>query len=471
MSSIHTKTPPSQLRRELTLISSVALVVSNMIGTGIFTTTGYLARDLAKPGLVLSIWLVGGLIAVAGCLSYAELGVNFPRSGGEYVYLRETWGPLAGFLSGWVSFFAGFCAPVAASALAFSEYLIHAFPGIPQDSSHSSSLAARFSGIPQWTSILVIALFAALNVIGLRPAARIQNLLTALKLAVLSAFLILAFAVGHGNWTHFQLITTPSSPHSIFFQFALSLVFVMFAYSGWNAASYVAEEMKKTERVLPPALLIGTALVTVYYIALNVAFIYALPLESLKGVEAVGAVAANGLFGSRAGTFFSGIMAAALLSCVSAMSLVGPRVYYAMAQDGCFPSFAAEVYPRTQTPAKAIVAQALVASLMVLTGTFEALIYYIGFTLILFAALAVAGVFLGRKRTGWRRLGAVSWCYPAIPLLFVAASAWMLMWALLLRSRESALGLLTVLAGALFYQWKLRKTAPRARNLETEKTP
>src|SRR5215510_10863817 len=303
MSLIDRKVHASRLRRELTLISCVALVVSNMIGTGIFTTTGYLARDLGKPGLVLSIWLVGGLIALAGCLSYAELGVNFPRSGGEYVYLREIWGPLAGFLSGWVSFFAGFCAPVAASALAFSDYLVRAFPGIPQNSQHSSWLVARFFGIPQWISILVIAFFAALNVIGLRPAARIQNLLTALKLAVLSGFLALAFAVGHGNWTNFRLATTSSSSQPIFFQFAVSLVFVMFAYSGWNAASYVTEEVKDPRRVLPPALLIGTALVTLYYIALNVAFIYALPLGSLKGVEAVGAVAAHGLFGSRAGTF------------------------------------------------------------------------------------------------------------------------------------------------------------------------
>ena len=461
----------SELRRELTLVACVALVVSNMIGTGIFTTTGYLARDLARPGLVLSTWGAGGLIALAGCLCYAELGVNFPRSGGEYVYLHEIWGPLAGFLSGWVSFFAGFCAPVAASALAFSEYLSHAFPGTPQNSPHSSSLAARFFGMPQWIGILVIAFFAALNVIGLRPAARLQNFLTALKLGVLSVFLVLAFTVGHGSWTNFRLATASGSQQPIFFQFAVSLIFVMFAYSGWNAASYVTEEMKNPERVLPPALIIGTAMVSLYYIALNVAFIYALPLGSLKGVEAVGAVAANGLFGSRAGTFFSGIMAAALLSCVSAMSLVGPRVYYAMAQDGCFPSFAAEVHASTQTPAKAIVAQALVASLMVLTGTFEALIYYIGFMLILFSALAVAGVFHGRRRAGWRHLRAVSWCYPAVPLLFVLASAWMLTWTLLLRWRESALGLLTVLAGALFYQWKLRKTGTRPSNLETERTP
>ena len=456
MSCIRTNVHAPPLRRELTLISSAALVISNMIGTGIFTTTGYLARDLIKPNLVLGIWLVGGVISLAGCLSYAELGVNFPSSGGEYVYLREIWGPLPGFLSGWVSFFAGFCAPVAASALAFSEYLARVFPSGPHDPTHT----ARFFAIPQSISITVILFFAGLNVIGLRPAARIQNLLTALKLTVLSVFLALAFAVGHGNWRHFRPVTTSTSPLPVFFQFAVSLVFVMFAYSGWNAATYVTEEMKDPECILPPALLIGTALVTLYYIALNVAFIYALPLQSLKGVEAVGAVAASGLFGSRAGTFFSGIMAVALLSCVSAMSLTGPRVYYAMAKDGCFPSFAAEVYAPGQTPAKAILAQAFVACFMVLTGTFEALIYYIGFTLVLFAALAVAGIFRGRRRTDWHRLRAVSWAYPAIPLLFVLASAWMLTWTLVLRPRESGLGVLTVIAGALFYRWKVHKTAP-----------
>jgi APA family basic amino acid/polyamine antiporter len=447
-----------RLRRELTLVSATALVVSNMIGTGILTTTGFLAGDLGHPSLVLAVWLVGALVAVAGCLAYAEMGVNFPRSGGEYVYVREAWGPACGFLSGWISFFAGFAAPVAAGALAFSEYLGHFSPSLS-----TGAQAGRIAfgwlhlGNGQFVALGVIAVFTVVNVLGLRLAARLQNLLTGLKLGILGIFLALAFTVGHGHWSNFTLTATRTSPHSVSAQFAVSLIFVMFAYSGWNAATYVAEEMKAPERTLPAALLFGTGLVAFFYLALNLAFIYALPLESLKGVVRVGAAAASALFGTAVGGLVSGIMAAAVLSCVSAMVIVGPRVYYAMAQDGCFFSGAARVHPRWQTPAQAVLYQAVASAVMVLTGTFERLIYYIGFALILFAALATAGIFRMRRRPNWKRLPAVSWCYPLIPAIFVAASLWMLTYTLYFRPTESLLGLLTMACGLLVYFRMFRK--------------
>jgi len=442
------------LRRELTLVSATALVVSNMIGTGIFTTTGFLAGDLGRPSLVLSVWLVGALVAVAGCLTYAELGVNFPRSGGEYVYLREAWGPAWGFLSGWISFFAGFAAPVAAGALAFSEYLGYFLPSLSvgaQTQARSVAFGWVHLGNGQFVALGVIAAFTVVNILGLKLASRLQNVLTALKLGILGTFLALAFTAGQGDWSHFTQAATRTSSHSVSAQFAVSLIFVMFAYSGWNAAAYVAEEMRTPERTLPSALLLGTGLVASFYLALNVAFIYALPLEALKGVVRVGATAASALFGSGIGSLFSGIMAVAVLSCVSAMVIVGPRVYYAMAQDGCFFSGAAKVHPRWRTPARAVLYQAVASGVMVLTGTFEWLIYYIGFALILFAALASAGVFRMRRRPNWKRLPAVSWCYPLVPLVFVVAGLWMLAYTLYLRPTESLLGLLTIACGLEVY--------------------
>jgi APA family basic amino acid/polyamine antiporter len=447
---------PSSLRQILTVTSAAALVVSNMIGTGIFATTGFLAGDLGQPPLVIGIWVAGGIVALAGCFAYAELGMNIPRAGGEYAYLREAWGPGWAFLSGWVSFFAGFSAPIAASALAFSEYLGHYFPALSATSAQRTHLRWLHTGNAEWVSIGVIFLFAAINILGLREASKLQNVLTALKLGVIAVFLILAFALGRGDWAHFHMTTARSSSHGLGAQFAVSLIFVMFAFSGWNAASYVAEEIKDPQRSLPLALGLGTGLVALLYLALNVAFVYALPLGAMKGVVAVGAAASDALFGRNAGDFFSGAMAGALLSSISAMSLVGPRVYYAMGRDGCFPAGAAEVHPRWRTPVRAIAYQAIVSALMVLTGTFEALIYYIGFSLILFAALAVAGLLRLRKRSGFRRLRVVNWGYPAIPLLFVGVSLWMLLWTFLLRPRESSLGLLTILCGAIFYRWRLR---------------
>ena len=445
---------PPPLRRELTLTSSAALVISNMIGTGIFTTTGFLAGDLGQPSLVLGIWLAGAVIAMAGCLAYAELGVNLPRSGGEYVYLREAWGPAWGFLSGWVSFVAGFSAPIAAGALAITGYLAYFLPWLSAGADGNTWLhfdAGHLLGVA------IIALFAVVNVLGLRLAAKLQTLLTAIKLGILGLFLILTFAIGNGDWGHFAQAATRTSTQPLSAQFAVSLIFIMFAYSGWNAANYVAEEMRSPERTLPQVLVLGTALVAVFYLALNVAFIYALPLESLKGVLAVGGAAATELFGDRAGTLFSAFMALGLLSTVSAMCLVGPRVYYAMAQDGCFPGGAARLHPRRQTPVTAILYQTAASVAMVLTGTVDALLYYIGFTLILCSLLAVAGLMRLRRRPGWRRLPAVSWGYPLVPLAFILTSLWMLTWTAVARPLESALGLATFACGALLYHFRLRK--------------
>ncbi len=451
--------PTPTLRRELGFTHATAIVVANMIGTGIFTTTGFLAGDLGRPSLVVGIWLAGAVVALAGCLCYAELGINYPKSGGEYVYLREAWGPLWGFLSGWISFFAGFAAPVAAGALAFSEYLAYFYPAL----STSRATTAWHSGISwlhfgpgQMVAVAVVVAFAIVNILGLRLAANLQNALTALKLAILGAFLLLAFAIGKGSVAHFTESAARTSSHGLWSQFAVSLVFVMFAYSGWNAATYVAEEMKNPERTLPASLVTGTVAVGVLYLILNIAFIYALPLEAMKGVVRIGAAAAGALFGPRGGSVFSGVMAIGLLSCVSAMVIVGPRVYYAMAQDGCFFRGASRVHPRWHTPVQAILYQTAVTVAMVLTGTFEGLVYYIGFALILFAAMATAGLVRLRPRAGWKRLPAVSWAYPLLPVLFIATSSWMLCYTAVLRPRESLLGLLTVLCGGLLYRWKFR---------------
>jgi APA family basic amino acid/polyamine antiporter len=443
------------LRRELTYVSATAIVVANMIGTGIFTTTGFLAGDLGQPSLVLGIWGAGAVVALAGCLCYAELGINFPRSGGEYVYLREAWGPAWGFLSGWISFFAGFSAPIAAAALGFSEYMGYFYAPFSVSSSPGMSLGLfRFrAGYGQLLAIAVITAFAVINILGLRLAANLQNVLTALKLGVLLTFLVSAIKVGKGSLEHFSQSAARTSTHSLGAQFAVSLIFVMFAYSGWNAATYVAEEMKTPERTLPVALVSGTLIVAVFYCALNAVFLYALPLEKMKGVVRIGAVAAEALFGLKGGALFSAVMAVGLLSCVSAMVIVGPRVYYAMAQDGCFFRGAAQLHSRWQTPVQAILYQWAATALMILTGTFESLIYYIGFALVLFAAMATAGLLRLRARPEWKRLPALSRRYLPAPGVFLLASAWMLCYTAALRREESLWALLTMFVGWLVYRW------------------
>jgi APA family basic amino acid/polyamine antiporter len=356
-------------------------------------------------GMPLAIWLAGGLVALAGSVCYAELGINFPRSGGEYIYLTERYGPAWGFINGWVSFTAGFSAPIAVTCLAMVSYLAYFNPSLDPQNAEAARIALgradRQPG-PGAARLRIIVLLTMLNLVGGHRVA-VQNALTVLKLTVLSALLVFGFAFGKGNWSHFSQATERTSSLGIPAQFLISLVFVYWAYSGWNAAVYVAEEIKEPEKTLPRAMIAGAVFVTFFYFALNLLFIYANPLEQMKGVVAVGAQAAGSLFGEAGGRFFAIAMAASLMATINAMCLVGPRVYYAMAQNKAFFPTAAKVHPRWKTPYVAILAQGAFTIVLILTGTFESLGNYIGLTLWLFSSLAVFAVFQFRSRPGWKR--------------------------------------------------------------------
>jgi len=430
-----------------------------MIGVGIFTTTGFLAGDLGQAPLVVGIWLVGAALALAGALCYSELGINFPRSGGEYVYLSEAWGRAWGFIDGWVSFFAGFSAPIAAAALAISAYLAFFFPALATDAPTAAIPLGPFDlrlGAAQLVASGIVAVFTAVNLIGVSEVARLQNVLTATKLVVIGAFLVLGFTVGAGDWAHFSEPALRTSTSPLPAQFAVSLIFVFYGYSGWNAAVYVAEEIRDPERTLPAALILGTLAVAAIYAALNVLYIYAAPLEDMKGVVAVGALTATALFGDRGGGLFSGAMAVSLLATVNAMCMIGPRVYYAMARDRAFFSAAARVHPRWNSPWIAVLAQGVCCCVLILTGTFESLVNYIGFTLFLFSALSVLALFKFRRRPGWKRSRWVSLGYPFIPLAYVAMNAWVFLYFAQLRRTEALWSFATVLGGALIYRFYIR---------------
>jgi APA family basic amino acid/polyamine antiporter len=452
--------PPSNLVRQLNTTSATALVVSNMIGVGIFTTTGFLAGDLGRPGLVVGIWVVGAALALAGALCYSELGVNFPRSGGEYVYLSEAWGPAWGFIDGWVSFFAGFSAPIAAAALAISAYLAFFVPSLSPDSQPffvvPMGIAEIRLGGASLVAAAIVLVFTAINLFGVSQVARLQNTLTATKLVVIGALIVFGFVMGDGDWGHFAQTTERTSSTSLAAQFATSLIFVFYGYSGWNAAVYVAEEIRDPERTLPKALVLGTLLVAALYVALNVLYVYANPLGEMKGVVAIGAKAASSLFGDRIGGLFSGAMAVSLLATVNAMCMIGPRVYYAMARNGAFFAAAARLHPRWNSPWIAVLAQGICCALLILTGTFQSLANYIGFTLFLFSALSVLALFKFRRRPDWKRSRWVSLGYPLIPLAYVAMNAWVVYFSW---NRAALWSLLTIAAGALVYHFYMRNAA------------
>ena len=458
------------LLRQLGLISATALVVSNMIGTVIFTGTGFLAGQLGSPKLVLGIWVVGGMVAFLGAICYSELGINFPSSGGEYVYLTRAFGPTWGFMTGWASFFAGFSAPIAAAALAFSEYLGHFFPALSQQNAPviagSGEWEIRLGGA-QAVACGLVAIFTVLNILGVQRVARVQNVLTGAKVATLLVFIVLGFTVGDGSLSHFSMTASRDIATPLVAQFAISLVWVYVAYSGWNAATYVAEELRQPARTLPMALGIGTALVTVLYVLLNLVFLYAAPLDDMKGREAVGAFAASRLFGPEIAGIFSGLMALSLMSTVNAMVTIGPRVYYAMAGNGAFPAIAAKVHPRFHTPVAAIVAQGVCTMLMTLTP-FPQLVVYIGMTLNLFTVMSVISMFLFRRqRPGWQKLRVVSFAYPLFPLLFIAVGTWMTYQGIVLKPYIALATGVTLGTGALVYHLRLRSRAPDSPAVET----
>ena len=449
------------LLRQLGFVSATALVVSNMVGMGIFTTTGIMAGDLGSAKLILAVWLAGALFALAGALSYSELGINFPSSGGEYVYLTRAFGPAWGFMTGWVSFFAGFSAPIAAAALAFSNYLGYFFPELKQGHARYVLGSGPFSihlGGEQAMACLLIAGFSVLNCLGVRRTARVQNALTGAKLAVIIGFIALGFLSGSGSWHHFSEPAVRTAHTTLPAQFVISLLWVMVAYSGWNAATYVAEELKRPERTLPAALAAGTALVTALFIGLNLIFIYSTPLENMKGVMAVGSLAASNLFGPQVAGTFSVLMALSLMATVNAEVTIGPRVYYAMARNKAFFKAAATVHPEWHTPVTAIVSQSLCAMLMTLTP-FTQLVYYIGFSLTFFSVLSVASLFIFRRRPGWQKLRPVSFCFPAIPLAYILVGACMIAYGIVWQPVASVTALATIGAGAAVYHVWLR---PRA---------
>ncbi|MGH9629534.1 MAG: APC family permease [Bryobacteraceae bacterium] len=452
------------LVRQLDVTSATALVVANMIGTGIFAASGFLIGQLGDPKLVIFIWVVGAVCALAGALCYSELGVNFPSSGGEYVYLTRAYGPVWGFMTGWVSFFAGFSAPIAAAALAFSGYLGYFYPSLKPENAPvvigSGDYGLRLGGA-QLIACALIGLFTLINCFGLRRVARIQNVLTATKVLVLLAFIVFGFLIGSGSWDHFSMEAVRSTSTPLAAQFAISLFWIYVSYSGWNAATYIAEEVKQPARTLPIALTFGTLLVAVLYLGLNLVFFFGAEPEALKDVLAVGSLAASKLFTPEITGVFSALMALCIVSSVNAMVTIGPRVYYAMAKNGAFLSMAARVDERWNTPVFAILCQGACAMLMTLLP-FAQLFFYIGITLNFFAVMSVASLFVFRRRPGWERLRVVSFAFPLIPAFFILVGTWMTIYGLTLEPRVSIASILTIAGGAAVYHYRMRSRGSRA---------
>jgi APA family basic amino acid/polyamine antiporter len=439
----------SSLPRILGVKTATAYVIANMIGTGIFTTSGIVAANLPDSGWVILCWIIGGLIALTGALCYGELATRIPQNGGEYLYLSRLFHPSAGFLSGWTSLIVGFSAPIAASAIACISYLLVSF-GLDPMAEEGTTLSFYHKGL----AILLVTIFTTIHYLGHRVGSVSQNILTSIKILLIVGLGTAGVFAGSGDWSGISFGRMYTGEVA----WGTAILLVMFAYSGWNASSYIAGELKNPRFNIPVSLITGTSVVILLYLAINIFVFRSTNYAELQGTITVVEVAVRNAFGNWAGDALSVIIGIGLLSSISAFIMIGPRVYSEMARNRQFFRWVADVHPRYKVPGKSLLVQGIIASVMVIVGTFEQLLIYLGFALSIFPTLAVVGLFIARKKhigddTAVKALG-----YPVTPILFILAMVTLMIVAFMNRPFESTCAIVTVILGIPAYWLFVNKT-------------
>jgi APA family basic amino acid/polyamine antiporter len=462
-SSPLTESAPNLLR-QLGLFDSTMMMMGIVIGSGIFLTTGIMAKSIPSAGLILLAWGIGGVLILAGALTYAELGAAMPDAGGQYVYLREAYGPLFGFLFGWKLFLVNMTGSIAALGVAFAVYFGYFFPSLSTQRKLFETTIALFGkdfsfsiSVGQIVAVLIILLFSLFNYVGVIFGKTIQNIFTVLKIGAMIAIIVFGFVIGRGNPLDFSLNPAGLSFTHILIGLGVALIAVSWAFDGWNNVNYVASEIKKPQRNLPLALLIGTIGITLLYILMNLIYFYALSIPEMSGVVRVAEKSATALLGRKAADLVSVVVILSVLGALNGAIFAGARVYYAMAKDKLFFNRVGRLHPRFRTPSFAILIQAIWACILGLTGTFEQLFTYAMFIGVLFWVIAAGAVFTLRKKYPDLQRPYKTWGYPLVPLLFIIALSGVLLNALVKKPVESLIGLLFAGAGIpVYYIWKRR---------------
>jgi basic amino acid/polyamine antiporter, APA family len=429
-------------RSKISWFTASCVLVSNMIGGGIFTTTGFMARDLGDPILILSLWLVGGLLAMAAAMSYSELPAMLPRAGGDYIYLRQAYGPFIGFLSGWTSFTVGFGAGIAAAAVSFASYALRLM-SLAEDNSLTSKTIA----------LVLVWIMTAVHAAGTGAGGRLQRVLTTTKVSAIVLLIFGGLLFGHGSWEH-VVEHGPQNKTSVG-PLIVALIFVIYTYLGWNVVGYIAGDIAEPQRMIPKIVIGGTAFVASLYLLLNLLYLYALPVTALAQppILPVAEKAAAALWGPASAHLVAALLCISIAGGVSAMVWAGPRVYWAMALDGVFPSFFKALTPNSGVPTRALLVQSGWTSLLILTGTFEQLIIFSGFILSAFTALTIGAVMMLRRRhPDLARPYRVPF-YPILPAMVILVLLIVVVASAIQRPIESAMGIGIVLSAIPFYFW------------------
>ena len=453
------------LVRGLGLLDSVLLLVSGIIGSSIFLTAKDIAGPLPQPVLFLLVWVLGALISLCACFAFAELGSMFPDSGGQYIYLREAYGDLIAFLYGWMLFSVANGGTIAALSVASAAYAGQVFPVVSQD-----HVVVALAGIvitrAHLLGLVLIALLTYVNVVGLRWGTLLQNVSTWTKFMAMAAFVILGFAIGKGHWSNFHAhgvgLTMGLGPAQLVSALGVGLIAVFWAYDGWVYITWVAGEVKEPRRNVPLAMVLGVLAVGVIYVAMNVTYIYALPMKEIAAHETIAHAAAAALFSPGAAVWLSLMIAISCFSAAATCTLSGARVYLAMAQDGVFFKRMAVIHPKWRTPAFSLIGQSIWAALLTLSGRYDELYTYVMFGMVLSYTLTVIGLFILR----WKRpnLSRPYRCtgYPWLPAIYILVGAAWTLNTIITRPIQAFCGTAIVLVGVpgyLYWKWSARKAA------------
>jgi APA family basic amino acid/polyamine antiporter len=459
------------LVRGLSLLDSVLLLVSGIIGSSIFLTAKDIAGPLPNPTLFFLVWVLGGVISLCACVAFAELGSMYPDSGGQYIYLREAYGDLVAFLYGWMLFAVANGGTIAALSVASAAYMGNIIPAISQQ-----HVMFSLAGIPftraHAVGLVLIVILTYVNVFGLRWGALLQNVSTWTKFAAMAAFFVLGFAIGKGHWSNFsaqapgglsQGLSMGLSPGQLISALGVGLIAVFWAYDGWVYVTWVAGEVKDPRRNVPLAMILGVLVVGAIYLAMNMTYVYAMPLNEVAKYETIAYAAATKLFSPGAALWLSAMIAISCFSAAASCTLSGARVYLAMAQDGVFFRRMAVIHPKWRTPAFSLIGQGIWAAVLTVSGRYDQLYTFVIFGMVLSYTLTVIGLFILRwKRPDvprpYRCTG-----YPWLPAIYVLVGvAWTLN-TIIQRPTEAFWGAAILLIGVPGYlYWKRRSRATTA---------
>jgi APA family basic amino acid/polyamine antiporter len=447
-----------ELIAKLSLFDATLLVIGSVVGSGIFLTTGIIAESLPDPLLILLVWLVGAVLTLFGGLTLAELGAMIPEAGGQYAYLRTAYGPLAGFMYGWLSFFIIYSGGIAALGVGFAEYLSYFFPALGLQ-----NLLFKFSFISvsagQLVAMIGIVALTAINYLGVRSGSTVQNVFTVIKIFAIAILVVAGIVAISGNSSASQELVAGNieMPQNIIAAFGVALIAVLWTFDGWYNINPIAGEIKNPQKNLPRSLILGIVFIGIIYILMNLFYIQALRIDEMAGIVRIGEKATTSMFGTMFGTIMTAVILISILGCLSATILPGPRIYYAMAKDGLFFKSFSKVHPKYHSPSVAVIWQGIIASILCVSGTYEQLYTYVIFSTLMFYIALAAALFVMRKKKPDMPRPYKVWGYPVVPVIFGLSMLLIAINTLIEKPLESMVGIALLFLGWPVFRYWQRK--------------